>query len=141
MVPIMGKAGLRGDPGDPERERAVVVADKGLNTFANIARATLDGNGFVLSQSVRRATRGLREGVLDVGRATGARPSDADVQGALSNMVGHRLDRNAYFFDYRSDLTDALCGPFGTAPQVHARKWYLPAGTCPVGPVVSDARK
>ncbi len=65
MVPMMGKAGLRGDPDDPGRERVVVVADKGLNTSANIARATLDGNGFVFSQSVRKATRALREWVLD----------------------------------------------------------------------------
>ena len=28
---------------------------------------------------------------------------------ALSNMVGHRLDANVYHFDYRTDLTDALC--------------------------------
>ena len=65
MVPMMEKAGLRGGAGDPGRERVVVVADKGLNTSANIARATLDGNGFVLSQSVRKATRALKEWVLD----------------------------------------------------------------------------
>ena len=65
MVPMMDRAGLRGDPDDPERERVVVVADKGLNTSANIARATLDGNGFVLSQSVRKATKALKEWVLD----------------------------------------------------------------------------
>lgn len=28
-------------------------------------------------------------------------------------MVGHRLDANAYFFDYRTDLTDALCSCVG----------------------------
>lgn len=65
MVPMMDKARLRADGVDPERERVVVVADKGLNTSANIARATLDGNGFVLSQSVRKATRALKEWVLD----------------------------------------------------------------------------
>ena len=65
MVPMMGKAGLRGDADDPERERVVVVADKGLNTSANIARATLDGNGFVFSQSVRKATKELKGWVLD----------------------------------------------------------------------------
>ena len=300
MVPMMEKAGLRGDADDPGRERVVVVADKGLNTSANIARATLDGNGFVFSQSVRKATRALKAWVLDeegyeesgsgrfkvksgiadkavyvtggdgrrrkvmvpvkevafwsrdffersrrerakvvektraalargdmsgavsrssakyakdrpvvketgeaashnwvldeeriaadaamdgyyciisseqewsegeiieayrglariedsfrvlkstmdarpvyvwtrkhieahflvcyvaltimrlmqldVGRATGTRPSDAAVAEALSGMVGHRLDRNVYFFDYRSDLTDALCDAVG----------------------------
>ncbi|MDR1572276.1 MAG: IS1634 family transposase [Clostridiales Family XIII bacterium] len=33
--------------------RMVVVADKGLNTSANIAAIVLDGNGFVFSQSIR----------------------------------------------------------------------------------------
>ena len=62
MAPMMDKAGLRGDA---SRERVVVVADKGLNTSTNIARATLDGNGFVFSQSVRKATKTLKEWVLD----------------------------------------------------------------------------
>lgn len=61
MLPMMSKARLR----DLGGERVVVVADKGLNTSANIAAATLDGNGFVFSQSVRRATRALRSWVLD----------------------------------------------------------------------------
>lgn len=61
MLPMMRKAGLRGAGG----ERVVVVADKGLNTSNNIAACALDGNGFVLSQSVRKATRGLKAWVLD----------------------------------------------------------------------------
>lgn len=61
MLPMMRKAGLRG----PGGERVVVVADKGLNTSANIAACTLDGNGFVLSQSVRKATKGLKAWILD----------------------------------------------------------------------------
>ena len=64
MLPMMKKAGLRG-AGNPGGERVVVVADKGLNTSSNIAACTLDGNGFVFSQSVRRATRKLKEWVLD----------------------------------------------------------------------------
>lgn len=64
MLPAMKKAGLRG-ASNPGGERVVVVADKGLNTSANIAACTLDGNGFVLSQSVRKATKGLKEWVLD----------------------------------------------------------------------------
>ena len=64
MLPMMRKAGLRG-AGSPGGERVVVVADKGLNTSSNIAACTLDGNGFVFSQSVRRATRKLKEWVLD----------------------------------------------------------------------------
>lgn len=64
MLPMMKKAGLR-DASDPDGERVVVVADKGLNTSDNIAACTLDGNGFVLSQSVRKATKKLKEWVLD----------------------------------------------------------------------------
>ena len=64
MLPMMKKAGLR-DAGNPDGERVVVVADKGLNTSANIAACTLDGNGFVFSQSVRKATKELKEWVLE----------------------------------------------------------------------------
>lgn len=64
MLPMMKKAGLR-DAGNPDGERVVVVADKGLNTSANIAACTLDGNGFVFSQSVRKATKQLKAWVLD----------------------------------------------------------------------------
>lgn len=64
MLPVMKKAGLRRKD-DPEAERVIMVADKGLNTSANIAACTLDGNGFILSQSVRKATKGLKAWVLD----------------------------------------------------------------------------
>ena len=64
MLPVMRKAGLR-DAENPDGERVVVVADKGLNTSDNIAACTLDGNGFVFSQSVRKATKKLKEWVLD----------------------------------------------------------------------------
>lgn len=64
MLPVMRKAGLR-KKDDPEAERVVMVADKGLNTSANIAACTLDGNGFILSQSVRKAAKKLRAWVLD----------------------------------------------------------------------------
>ena len=63
MLPAMRKAGLR-RPGGPGAGRVVVVADKGLNTSNNIAAVTLDGNGFILSQSVRKATRELKGWVL-----------------------------------------------------------------------------
>ena len=61
---MMKKAGL-GDAAGPDGGRVVVVADKGLNTSANIAACTLGGNGFVFSQSVRKATRGLKSWILD----------------------------------------------------------------------------
>ena len=44
----------------------------------------------------------------DVERLTGSRPSAGEVQEALSNVVGHRLDANHWLFDHRTDLTDAL---------------------------------
>jgi hypothetical protein len=43
----------------------VVIADKGLNTSLNIAACILDGNGYIFSQSVRKAKCGLKEWVLD----------------------------------------------------------------------------
>jgi hypothetical protein len=46
-------------------ERVIVVADKGLNTSDNIAANILSGNGFIFSQSVRRATKALKRWVLD----------------------------------------------------------------------------
>ena len=49
----------------------------------------------------------------DVEKATGTRPSDESVAEALRNMTGHRLDANVYHFDYRTDLTDALCSCVG----------------------------
>ena len=53
LLPAMSKAGVRDLP---RGERVVVVADKGLNTSANIAACVLDGNGYIFSQSVRKAT-------------------------------------------------------------------------------------
>lgn len=64
MCPVMKKAGLR-NTSNPDGERVVIVADKGLNTSTNIAACTLDGNGFVFSQSVRKATKKLKEWVLN----------------------------------------------------------------------------
>lgn len=66
MLPVMKKAGLRpkGGVDGAGRERVVMVADKGLNTSSNIAACTLDGNGFILSQSVRKATKALKAWVL-----------------------------------------------------------------------------
>lgn len=49
----------------------------------------------------------------DVEAATGTRPSVEAVSEALVNMTGHRLDTNIYHFDYRTDLTDALCDAVG----------------------------
>lgn len=59
MMPVMRDLRRRHD------ERVIVVADKGLNTSDNIAACILDGNGYVFSQSVRKADRSLQEWVLD----------------------------------------------------------------------------
>ena len=43
----------------------IVVADKGLNTSNNIAACILDNNGYIFSQSVRKATKELKSWVID----------------------------------------------------------------------------
>ena len=35
--------------------------------------------------------------------------STGQIAQAVRNIVGHNLDKNYYFFDYRSDITDELC--------------------------------
>ena len=45
--------------------RFIVVADKGLNTSNNTCMARIKGDGYIFSQSVLKATRELREYVLD----------------------------------------------------------------------------
>lgn len=67
MLPVMKKTGLRpeGSVDDSECDRIVMVADKGLNASDNIAACTLDHNGFIFSQSVRKVTKKLKSWVLD----------------------------------------------------------------------------
>lgn len=60
MLPVMDKIKAR-----HTCERMIVVADKGLNTSKNIVRATLNKDGFIFSQSVRKATKALQAWVLD----------------------------------------------------------------------------
>ncbi|WP_130812592.1 IS1634 family transposase [Olsenella sp. Marseille-P4559] len=83
MLPMMEKAGVR-DAANPDGERVVVVADKGLDTSTNIAACTLDGNGFVFSQSVRKATGKLRAWVLD---ETGCAETDSGSFGVKSRIA------------------------------------------------------
>jgi hypothetical protein len=45
--------------------------------------------------------------------ASGMRPSADAISDALSNMVGHRLEKNVWYFDYRTDLTERLCDAVG----------------------------
>lgn len=58
-------------------QRLVVVADKGLNTSANIVEAVANGDGFIFSQSVRKASKALREWVVD------ERDYDANAEGTF----------------------------------------------------------
>ena len=62
LLPVMKKANLRN-----QKEKVIVVADKGLNTSENIAACILDNNGYILSQSVRKATEELKNWVIDDG--------------------------------------------------------------------------
>lgn len=55
LLPMMKKCGLR-----KGKDRVVVVADKGINTSDNIAACILDKNGYIFSQSVRKATKQLK---------------------------------------------------------------------------------
>lgn len=54
--------------------RMVVVADKGLNTGENIACNLIQGDGYVYSQTIRGATKELKNYVLDT---TGYRKNEA----------------------------------------------------------------
>jgi len=45
--------------------RAIIVADKGMNTSANIAACLLEGHGYVFSQTVRGGSMELKRYVLD----------------------------------------------------------------------------
>ena len=86
MLPMMKKARLR-DAANPDGERVVVVADKGLNTSANIAACTLDGNGFVFSQSVRKATKELKAWVLDEGGYEASSSGDFKVKSRIADKA------------------------------------------------------
>lgn len=61
MLPVLAELKGAYDLG-----RIVVVADKGLNTSANIALNVAKGNGFIFSQSIRgtKSSRRLRDWVL-----------------------------------------------------------------------------
>lgn len=46
-------------------KKMIVVADKGLNTHKNIVLNTIKGNGYVFSQSIRKAHKELKDFVLN----------------------------------------------------------------------------
>lgn len=62
MMPVLKKT--LGEASAKEK-RTIVVADKGLNTSDNIAACILQGNGYVFSQSIRKADASLKAWVLD----------------------------------------------------------------------------
>ncbi len=86
MMPVMKKADLRKKSDD---ERVVVVADKGLNTSNNIAACMLDGNGFILSQSVRKATSDLKNWVLDDADYCENEAGTFKIKSRLDNKIVH----------------------------------------------------
>ena len=60
LIPMMGEITDKYSLG-----RIVVVADRGMITGDNIAQTILDGNGYVLSYSIRGADKAFKEYVLD----------------------------------------------------------------------------
>ena len=60
LIPMMGEITDKYSLG-----RIVVVADRGMITGDNIAQTILDGNGYVLSYSIRGADNAFKEYVLD----------------------------------------------------------------------------
>lgn len=60
LLPVMKKSGLR-----DKKEKVIMVADKGLNCSDNIAACILDHNGYIFSQSVRKAPKELKDWVLN----------------------------------------------------------------------------
>lgn len=59
LLPVMKKSGLRN-----KKEKVIMVADKGLNCSDNIAACILDHNGYIFSQSLRKAPKELKDWVL-----------------------------------------------------------------------------
>ena len=39
--------------------------------------------------------------------------SATQIAQAIRNIVGHNLDKNLFYFDYRTDITDELCKAVG----------------------------
>lgn len=60
LLPVMKKSGFRN-----KKEKVIMVADKGLNCSDNIAACILDHNGYIFSQSVRKAPKELKDWVLN----------------------------------------------------------------------------
>lgn len=73
LIPMMGEITDKYSLG-----RIIVVADRGMITGDNIAQTILDGNGYVLSFSIRGADKEFREYVLD---DTGYRRNHDDPEG------------------------------------------------------------
>lgn len=66
---------------------------------------------------------------------TGRKHSAGEIAADLSQVTGHHLDSNVYFFDYRTDLTDELAAAAGIdlSRQVLAKKQ--------IGRIMADVRK
>ena len=73
LIPMMGEITDKYSLG-----RIIVVADRGMITGDNIAQTILDGNGYVLSFSIRGSDKAFKEYVLD---ETGYRRKADDPEG------------------------------------------------------------
>lgn len=49
----------------------------------------------------------------DVASMTGSKTGARAIAGDLARMIGHHLSGDAWLFDYRTELTDALCASAG----------------------------
>jgi transposase len=71
--------------------RIVIVADKGLNTSDNIAGNLAKGDGYVFSQSVRRATAEMKGWVTDSAgyRTSGSEESGFKIKSRIATRMLH----------------------------------------------------
>jgi transposase len=90
---------------DVGASRMVIVADKGLNTSDNIAAITLDGNGFVFSQSIRgtKSPKELREWVVS---SQGYRQNAGDGDGPDFKLKSRQATKTVHIKDDTGKTTD-----------------------------------
>ena len=93
LIPMMGRL-----VDDYDLERIIVVADRGMITGDNIAQTIQDGNGYVLSLSIRGGTKDLKEYVLN---EKGYRMAEGETEGF--KIKSKQIDRKIH-------VTDPLTG-------------------------------
>ena len=86
LIPMMGRL-----VDDYDLERIIVVADRGMITGDNISQTLLDGNGYVLSLSIRGGTKDLKEYVLN---EKGYRMAEGETEGF--KIKSKQIDRKIH---------------------------------------------